>query len=202
MSVFGPIITGNDVEQATIETLKLWLPTYLQEMERRNSLDPGSLPTIGFWDTINAFPGTDEVQPPAGFVVSPGLADKPEQHGDGRIDAWWRIGVAVVISAGERRATNELAKLYGAALFTLLAQRSSLGGFASSVELVSLAYDDVPTDYLPVGATAQIECDVLVAAIANAWEGPSEPATGPGDVPPDPVTVTAAELDIQARSLT
>lgn len=201
MTVFGAIVTGNDVEQAAVTTLKLWLPSYLAEMERKTSRPPGSLPTIGDWRTTNRFPRSETIAPPAGFVVSPGLTDRPERRGDGSINGWWRIGIATIVSAGTAEATGALAKLYGAAIRTLLLQRPSLGGFATKLEVVGEAYDDVPEDYLPVGASAQIECDVLVDAISFALAGPAVPApppTPPGDWP----RVVEADITVELGSLT
>lgn len=202
MSVFGQIVTGRDVETAVEATLDRWLSTYLAEMERKTSRDPGSLPRIGYWIKTNRFPPPDEISLPAGIIVSPGLSE-PSRRGDGSLDAWWRIQVLVAAGGPNQEVSDELAKLYGAAIRTLLLQHGSLGGFASRLELAGEGYDAVPSNYLPVGAVTQLDCDVLVNGIGHAYGGPAVPAADPiTDVPPDPPAVTQADIDIQVRSLT
>lgn len=202
MSIFGAIVTGRDVENAVEATLTLWLPTYLAEMERRTGRDPGSLPTIGYWTKANRFPAADRLQLPAGVIVSPGISDRPEADGGGVLSAWWRAGIAVVVGTGEPETTDELAKLYGAAVRTLLLQRGSLGGFANDLDLVAESYDDVPSDYLQVGAVVELQCDVLVHAITERFGGPAEPIPDPTVEPDDLVDVSEARITVTPRSLT
>lgn len=199
--IFGPIVTASTVEQATIATLQAWLPTYIAELERREGLDPGSVAAIRSWATVNKFRRAPQEQLPAAIVVSPGISQPPERRGDGLIDAWWRIGVAIVVFASTREATNDLAKLYAAAVRTIIVQKPALAGdpaapepLATRVQLISELSDDVPPDYLEVGATGQVEFDVLVEGIAQASTGPAEPTV---DVPPNWPVVETPNVDIQ-----
>lgn len=201
-AVFGPIVVASDVEDALTETLKLWLPTYLAEMERLTARAPGDLPEIRSYSKVNRFRRLPQEQLPAAVVVSPGLASAPVVFGDGKIGAWWRLGVAVVCSGSTAEASNELAKLYGAAIRTLLVQRPDLGGAASALTIVSELYDDVPADYLEVGATAQVEIDVFVDQISDNTRGPSAPAADLLVAPAAPPVVIEANVDVETRSLT
>lgn len=207
-AVYGPIVTGNDVEQATISWLRYWLPSYLAELERRTGRTPGALELPFSWSTKNRFDRQPPEQVPAAIVVSPGLAGKPERGGDGTVAAWWRIGVAVVLRGVDAEDANEKAKLYGAAVRTIALQHPALksgdhpDGFASAVELVDEGYDDVPADYLPIGAVAAVDLNVKVADIGDALAGPAVPDVAvPADWPVvgaiDDITVT-----IEKESLT
>lgn len=200
-SVFGPMVIASDVEEALIDTLQLWLPTYLGEMQRlKPELPP--LPDIRSYSQTNRFQRLPQDQLPAAVVLSPGLASAPAVFGDGKIGAWWRLGVVVICSTRTAEETNQAAKLYGAAIRTLLVQRPDLGGVASALTIVSELYDDVPANYLEVGATAQIEMDVFVDEISNNTHGPDQPAADPTVAPPARPAVIEANVDVETRSLT
>jgi hypothetical protein len=203
--VFGPMISGADVETAMVSTLQAWLPTYLAELERRTGRAPGDLPMPRSWRRTNRFYRYPADQLPAAIVVSPGTADKPEKLGDGTVNVWWRIGIVILCSASTPEATNELAKLYAAALRTIIFQEPSLAGdpadphpFANSVRFVGETTDDVPAEYLEIGATAQVEFDVLVTGIVDATLGPLEPTIGP---PPDWSTVETQHVEIEVEDI-
>jgi hypothetical protein len=189
MTVFGAIVTGGDVEVAVIGWLKHWLPTYLAEMERRTGRAAGVLPMPRSWLRKNRFDRQPPDQLPAAILISPGLAGKPVRNGDGSLAAWWRIELAIVCAGRDEESSNELAKLYGAAIRTLALQHPALtsaehpAGFASSIEIAGEGYDGVPADYLPVGATVAVDLNVQVAEIANAYGGPAVPDLAPSDWP-------------------
>lgn len=183
MTVFGPIVTGSAVEDAVEAHLKLWLPTYLAELERQTGRAVGSVPAPRSYLVTTRLEKRPEDQIPACIIISPGLSGPPERAGDGTITAWWRIEVAIAASAKDRETSNELAKLYGAAIRTLLLQQPSLGGVANAISLVGESYDEVPTNLLDVGSYALVHADVQVAAITDTNGGPSHPDTAPADWP-------------------
>lgn len=204
-AVFGKIVTGRQVEQAVTAFLQAWLPTYTAEVARQTGRDDTLIAPVRSWSTSNRFARRPEDQLPAGIVISPGISDRPERRGDGSLGAWWRIGVAIVAAgkAGDQDDANELAKLYGAAVRAALAQHPSLGGFADGLELVAETYDDVPADYLPVGAVVEVDADVHVAEIVNTDGGPMQPITPDPTVPPgDWPTVETTEVTFEIGSLT
>lgn len=201
--VFGRIVIASDVETALVDTLQAWLPTYLAELERRTGRDPGAVPMVKSWRRSNRFYRFPQDQLPAAIVISPGTTGQPERRGAGTIDAWWRIGIAIVCSANTPEATNELAKLYAAAVRTAVLQQPSLAGdpadphpFAAKVLFVGEVTDDVPAEYLEVGCTAQVEFDVLVEGIADTTAGPAAPTV---DTPDDWPTVTSQHVDIEVE---
>lgn len=201
-AIFGPIVTGADVEAAVIAHLKQWLPSYLAELERRTGRSPGVLPAPRSFDTVNTFALKPGDQLPACVVISPGLADTPHRRGDGVYNGWFRIGVAVCCSAATQADSNELSKLYAAAIRTLFVHKPSLDGFASGLELVAEGYDHTPPDYLAVGAVAEVDVDVEVAAISQASMGPAEPAPAPDPAPADAPDVSATQLTVTKEPIT
>lgn len=201
--VFGRIVLGSDVETALIDTLNAWLPSYLAELERRTGRDPGAVPMVRSWRRSNRFYRFPQDQLPAAIVISPGTTGIPERRGDGTIDAWYRLGVAIVCSANKPEATNDLAKLYAAAVRTAVLQQPSLAGdpddphpFAARVVFVGETTDDVPAEYLEIGSVAEVGFDVLIEGIADAAAGPTETTVEP---PAELPVVTSHHVDIEVE---
>jgi hypothetical protein len=82
-SAIGPIVSGHDVEQATLAVLRRWMPTYLAEAERQTGRVVGSLPVIRGWTVATTFDKWPEDQLPAIVLISPGLASPPDADGSG-----------------------------------------------------------------------------------------------------------------------
>src|SRR5262245_28967569 len=201
----GPIITGRDVELATIALLKRWSGTYLAECERQTARTPGSLPRVRAWTTSPDFETWPEDIIPRGLIVSPGLIEPPKADGTGDYRARWSLGLGVVVSARTMDETMELAKLYIAALRTCILQHQSLEGFAAGVEWLDENYDDLPSiDTRSLGAGQAIFA-VEVADVSRRWGGPvtpSEPPT-PDTVPlPTDPTVDDVAVEVQRIPIT
>lgn len=181
-SIFGPVITGNDVENAVTTTLRLWLPTYLAEMERHSGRPAGVLPAPRSWSTVSVFHQYNDQQLPAAIVVSPGTADEPERHGDGTYSVTWDVVVAILVKGQTAANANELAKLYATAVRMIALQKGGLGGFASSTDWGGETNDEAPPDYLPVGWVTGVPLRVRVDAVVTAFGGPATPDLNPTDL--------------------
>jgi hypothetical protein len=179
LSVFGEAVIGSDVETAAITTLKLWLPTYLREFERRTGREPNVLQAPRSWSTAAEFFQEQGAALPAAIVVSPGTVDTPERHGDGSYSAWWRLELAILLTAKDKPSANELAKLYAAAVRMILVQKPSLGGVASAVEWEGDQYTDAPADFTQIGAIGAGAFNVLVRGVVTDSAGPMEPDPDP-----------------------
>lgn len=183
VQVFGPIITGSDVLDAVQDTIATWQTTYLAEIERRTDRTAQALPLIRNYTRTPDFAGWPEDQLPSCLLVCPGLENAPVQHADGTMDMTWSVGVAIVVSASTLAATNDLAKVYAAAIRTLLLQQPSLGGFAQGLSLTDESYDDMASDDGRSLAAGQVVFNVDVRSIGNAHMGlpapPEDPYTDP-----------------------
>lgn len=198
MSVFGPIKTGYEVEQAVIAHLKRWMATYLAELERISELEAESLPMVRSWTTQASTEKWPEDQLPAVLVVSTGLTDQPRSEGDGTTHATWRIGLAAICSARTEAKTHAFAKLYFAALRTIMLQHPSLGGYAEKTVWGSEQYDALPIDEEKRTLAAGYGVfDVTVAEVANKLAGVLEPPDDPYAEPGDWPTVETTEVDIE-----
>ena len=182
----GPFITGGDVEQALIDTLKLWLPAYLMEGERKHGLTPGDIPAPRGW----AITGRDlqkftSDQLPCIVVMAGGIIVKPLARGyPGSTTATWSVDVACIFNAAWGRMSRKHSQLYVRAITLVLLQRP-LEGLACVVDFNGELYDeldfsDTRTYSAAVGAfTVEVE-DML-------WrDGGPPPYVEPPDEPAEP----------------
>lgn len=198
--MYGRLVTAEDVELAAIDTLRTWMPSYLREAERRTDREPNALPDIRNYSTVNEFQKWPEEQLPVAIFISPGTTGKPKMEGDGTYRTSWVLGLALVVSARDRTATNELAKLYGAYARAALLQHQSLGGFAEGLMWEAERYDSVRQEDTRTIAAANILFQVEVRKTVDERAGlaapPDDPTVDP-DLPvvdPAPVvTVTDKE---------
>lgn len=196
-ALFGPSVLGSDVEAAAITTLKTWFPTYLAELERRTGRNQGVLQPPRSYITVPSFSQLQGSQQPSVIVVSPGTLDKPERLGDGTYRAWWRIEIAIVVTAKDRASANELAKLYTAATRMILLQKSSLGGFSQDTEWDGDQYTEAPPDFAQIGSVGAAAFNVLVLGVVTDLGGPATPDLDPG-IPGEVATVQTTVERISA----
>lgn len=131
--IFGPLIGTWNVEQATIATLREWMPTYLAEVERQNGLTNKALGRpispqgyYGGLDFQSELPG----KPPA-VIVTVEPEGNPEATAMGYTQAY-RISVGCIVYGSTEEEARMHASLYGVATM-LLAQKGSLGGLAEDL---------------------------------------------------------------------
>jgi len=180
-TTIGPIVTGRDVELATLNFLRRWAGTYLAELERQKGYTPGSLPRPRSWTTAPDFESWPEDQLPRVMLVSPGLVEVPLADGAGSYRAKFGLGLAVIVSAKTLEETAALAKLYCAALRAAIIQHQSLEGFAAGIEWLDENYDDLPFDDTRSLGAGQAVFAVEIDGITRRYNGPKTPAE-----PPDP----------------
>lgn len=196
MSIFGDILTGADVEDAVVDHLKAWSPTYLAELERQAERTPESLPAVRSWNVVPSEPDKwPENQLPAVLVVSPGIIGEPQEQGDGKVVVTWNIGIAAICSAKSEDGTRRNARLYLAHLRAILIQHPKFADFAQDTEWLGEAYDSViPQEYRRSLSGAQTTFAVQVADVIDRYGGPSEPLADPYEEPSDWPTVATTEV--------
>lgn len=174
-SLYGPIVTADDVEAAVKTTLRAWCTTYTEEVARQKGV---TLPPINYYggteidlSDVNTFPAL--------VVVCPGIVGEPVRHGDGSQDATWAVGVGVVVAETVAYKALTLAKLYGAAVRALLVQQGSLGDFAVQTTWTDeeSASEGFELDRWMASCTLQFE--VTVTAVVNRFGGPTTPPANP-----------------------
>jgi hypothetical protein len=198
MSVYGPIVTADTVEQAALDTLQLWLPAYLGEVGgNADALGRTSLPDIRtYGEPTGEFAKWPEDQLPFLLTGSAGTDGTPTTDGDGNVSSWFSLAAVVVCSANSQRATRRLAQLYAAAVRTCLGQKGALGGLADHTELRGETYDELPESQRRSMAAARIEFGVYVSDIFNVHGGPATPPEPDRDPSPDLATVVATDVQV------
>ena len=143
--IFGPLVTTVDVDGYVLDTIKLWLPTYLTQIEREKELGHGFLARPKTYSNVlddDTFP--DYVLP-AILVTTDGTSDDIERAPGGVHNAFWHFVVTAIVRGPDEAGTRQAASLYAASIRRLLLQKRSLGGKASAVywnsELISPVAD-------------------------------------------------------------
>lgn len=194
--LFGPLVTGTEVETAARATLQTWMPDYLGWLERKYDRANGSLITPRSWVSANDVDRWPEEQIPSVLLLSTGLANEPARDGANIYRAKFALAVVVIVSARDRAVTDELAKLYTAACRAILLHKPSLGGFATAVEWVDEEYDVLPDRNRRQLAAGRAVFRVEVPAVVRSKAGPSTPSPAPETPLPDEPTVTEPEVDL------
>jgi hypothetical protein len=179
MTIYGPIVTGQDVRDAAEATIKLWLPAYLAEVGRQKALD-SPLPLFRSYNPALTFSDRAEYeQLPQCIIVAPGLAAPPRR--DGRAyEATWAVGVGIVAMADTWEHTLVLGELYAAVVRSIMVQHRSLGGVATNTVWTDEKYDQIEGDNESELVGAIVNFDVTVENVVDSGAGPTSPPEQPG----------------------
>jgi hypothetical protein len=190
VSIFGRILTDDQVEDAVLATLKRWVGTEMSEVERQLGLTVPHYQRPQSWEVHTDFDSFPEEQLPRIIVVSQGIADQPVKSGQGVLRATYQIGVANVVSSTDQVKSRRWAYRLAAAVGATLAHRRSLDGTLVGVrgtDLIDRRNGEVPFDgdrtLWMVRQTFAIEVDDFLTMSA----GPASPAADPPVPDTDPV---------------
>jgi hypothetical protein len=201
--IFGRIWHPGRLEDAVLDTLKTWLPTYLnevceQETERLGLDTPKTLGLPQSWAVVSDYDRFPEESLPAIIVAAPGLDGDPDREGDGTVHTTWRFEVSVTLTAPDGRTTRRNAQLYLAAIIACLLQRRSLGEDMTSIDLVDADYVDVPNEKRRTQIAAAAAFTAQIDGMVTDLAGPGTPE------PPDPMpetwpTVTETTIETETE---
>lgn len=194
-NIFERIVTPDDVEQAVVATLNLWMDDYLGEMERLKGYTANEVARPAGIITASEFAKWQEDQLPLIMVVSPGLDGPPiRRKGGGSYEAAWSVTVAAIVADVDLGLTRRLMSVYAGAIRASILQhkmlRSSLypDGFASFLAWKDESYSDIPFADTRALDSVRVGFSVGVEDVTTEQAGPREPsgkpATDPGDWPP------------------
>lgn len=186
MTVYGPVVTGEDVENAVIGTLRLWTPAYVAEISAHSGRGRATLPKFRSFTSAAEADAWPEDQLPACVVVSPGLYRQPWKDGNGKYRAQWDVALAAICSGSDRASTLKLLRLYCAALRLTALQNPSLGGFGEGVTWLDESYDDsLGFEDSRTIAMGLVRLAVEVSSVVSSFGGlkqvPTDPDADPGD---------------------
>lgn len=198
----GPMVTGADVEDAILATLKDWLPAYICEAERDHQMEVGSTPWPKGW----AITGRDlqklnSDQLPCLVLMAGGVLTPPRKEGPpGVYTATWGVEIGSVFNAAWGRSSRRHAQLYAAAIRTCLIQRPMPALGEVVVDPRGEVYDEMDFADSRTYSASVVSFDVEVRGMGWDSGGPPPAAAPPTDptVPFEPwVTVTDVEIDVR-----
>jgi len=211
-SIFEPLIGAPNVEDAVLNTLRTWLPTYLWEIERQNDLRKGSLPhppTPESFDGGHDFLTWIEDQCPKVIaVVNP--VGEPERSGSIGYSQAFAVQVGAVLFDDNEADARRLAGHYGTAIQGTILQQGDLGGFAERTIMVQspeVSFQD--QDMRRLHQVVAV-FHVFVTGIVSDSAGPDVPTPtdspqygGSPDVPfTDWPTVQTTDATVTAQPIT
>jgi len=190
--VYLSIFDGSLLTRAVMNTLRMWYPRYIREIEfQRGDLEIGRIPPPVTYAERWTFDSYPDDKMPAVIVVSPGMMDQPRRDGDGTVSGWWAIGVGVIAAAATEDNSERLAKIYGAAARSILSQKGWLDETweFNGCEILAENYEDVPDiEQARTMRSAHIIGRVQVMNMWNTGGGPADP-----DDPSDPLAMPGSQ---------
>ncbi len=189
-SIFGPLLSTWNVDQAVLATLRTWWNTYLAEVERQNDVKNKTIPRPPDEESFRRgldFEYYEEDNLPAVIVVSK-PSGEPEVNSDVGYAQRYEVKVGCVCEAEDELTAQLRAAFYGAAS-QLLVQQSELEGFAERTRMIGAPELDMPDDDERWLCRSITTFYVWVAQIVIAEEGPISPpgpGTGPGGEDQEP----------------
>jgi hypothetical protein len=180
MTVFGDILIASQIEEAAINQLQIWIPTYLREIERQLEIAIGSTPTPEHFSNRNSLDMLAGEKFPKVIVISPGLDGAPLADGSGVYSARWQLGVGSIIAANSEPLANMQSKIYGAACRKIMIDKPSLGGLARAITWEDEQYEDLPVpNQNMLLKSAVVYFSVDCQNVSTRWSGPDHPDEDP-----------------------
>ena len=123
---FGPVVASTDVDQGAINTIRLWIDTYMTRWELERNLPQHSLPRP-VPASISNMIDPDELldhQLPAILVSTATTVGTPEIMGDGSYRAIWLTEIQTLVRGQRGPETRTLASTYEACVRWLLTEQA------------------------------------------------------------------------------
>ena len=140
--MFGPIFVASNLEQAVLDSLKEWFPTYLREVERQSGLTVGEHRPPVNYSNRNSFDVLAGEAMPKVVCISPGTIGNPEVY-QRTYSFNWAVGVGIVVAARSEGLANQQVKVYGAAARAIVEQQFIKAKLVLGVQFIAENYEDI-----------------------------------------------------------
>jgi hypothetical protein len=189
MSIIGPIISPDVVRDALVSYLRLWLPTYLCEIDEQRGLERGITAWPRSWQIVPNVDNTLEGQIPAMLVICPGITKPPIKEGDGTYRATYTVGVAALVKGATQIQASDTAGRYGGAIATAVMQEPGrIDEHVHGVTWEGDTYNDIPAESTRSLSSVTVHFAIEFRKVLSVRNGPSMPI-----IQPDPYEVPNAE---------
>lgn len=180
MSIFGTLVGQPEVEQAVVDTVNVWIHTYLAEVERQHDLKhktltrpPNSESVYGCLD----FDRWEQDNMPSVIVVA-NPTGETELNSVGYGQAY-EVQVGARVIKQDEATARLIAGHYGTAIMGLIVQNGSLGGIAVRTRLTVAPVLSLPDPDDRTNVLCVTTFHVFVQPITSDQDGPDVPT------PPD-----------------
>lgn len=202
MSIFGRIITDDQVEDAVVYSLRRWFNTYMNEVEVQCGLERGfyKRPVESSYTVRADFEKYAEEMIPLIVVVAPGIEDDPEKRSGRTYDGKFQVGVVCIASAKDQVSTRRMVYRMGAAVRGIILQQQSLDhALDDSVigtDWLGARNNEIPSDAdRSIWANRQLFA-VQVAEMLTGNAGPIDPDLPEEEYPDRPYRVEEVDATI------
>ncbi len=191
---FGAVYGGHSVQEAFYNTIELWFPTYIAEMNRQIGSDILKVPLkYRYRPDYKTNPRGIEADV---LVNVPGTVGVPERRNDG-YRTNWSVDVMIYIYGGQDwQETQALTYAYAACLRAIAIQQGGLGGIATQTLWESEEYLEADHEGTRTTGVAHIKFQVTIGSAVSPYGPPLNPAlvptgtiVGPNTEPPAPAPV-------------
>lgn len=188
---FESLIGAHHIEQAAVNTLVKWYPTYLHQVERVSGEVPGSLQLPRSIRVSAEQERMPEDQTPCLILRSPGLIDLPYAASARTYTAAFELEVGCHVSAigtlgseGAPRALR-LARMHALAIRACIAQQPDDEGMLYFRDWLGESYDTLPSIDDRTVCLGRVRFSIGVPNALTADAGPVDPIIEPdGETPP------------------
>ncbi len=182
-SLFGPIFSTWNVEQAVLSTLRIWLNEYASELERKWALPSKAIPRPpapeSYHGGIDFTTWRQDITPEIITIVKP--LGSPELHASAgytqgyslQVGCLW-VGSGAEIAENAEDEARAVASYLGAASM-LLVQQPTLGGIAERLVMTKSPEVTLPDPDTRRIALAVTDFEVWVPTIIEENAGPVQP---------------------------
>lgn len=201
VSSIGQIVSRGQVAQAVVNTLKEWMLTYLDEVERQNTLGTFDLPRPPTPESIHGaldFLSWQKDLTPEVIVTAEPYGEA-ELFGDGVFSQWYELQVGAVIVGEDESTATQIADLYGAALTATIAGNGDLGGFSERTRLITSAKTEFEDPNVRTVQRTVTIFRTLIEQVVNETTRPSVPVPD-GQLPPAPFEATTDSLTVTGKT--
>lgn len=190
---YRAIVSGFEVEQAVVTTIRRWMPQYLDEVARQSGIDKKMPMFRSIIPTSFAANRLGEDKFPALSVESPGTVERPRAYNsDSSYSARWQVNLRAIVNTRTGRSqARRLAQWYAAALRAVMIQHPALDPTLLDVMGLDWAGEQYTTRTAAQERTlgeGVVQCHVQVANVVFRSAGPW-PMFEPGE----PAELTTVE---------
>ena len=184
-SALGQITSASSIQDGIIAHLKLWLPTYLCEVDEQEGYDKGFTAWPRSWQRVPKNNNTLDLQLPAIIAICPGTTGKPTKEGDGYYRASYPVGVSALVKGADQMSSSDISKRYGAAIHTAIMQlKGRINVKLHAAAWDGESFDDISLDSQRTLASVVEHFTIEVSKVFSDKLGPDAPVSGSPTPPP------------------